>query len=292
MKKANLFTKIFGGLNITWPKLIIFSVIMGIYTALMAMLVPDGNSFHDIAVTPELWLLFAVIIIVNSKKPLEAALKTFVFFLISQPLVYLIQVPFSWMGWGLFQFYPYWFKITVLTLPGAYIGWFIKKNKWYSGIILSAMTAILVIFGVGYFRSFIETPPSHLLSTIYCFLTIPIFIFVIIKDKIPRIIASIITIIVLAIYIPISAIVPFEAYNSTFLEENGIVFVGEPRISSANNEGEGHVEIIKYDGGYNFKLSGSYGKKYPFTISDEENEYNLVFYYDEESKSVVVKPQD
>lgn len=37
----------------------------------------------------------------NSKDPLDSALKTFVFFLISQPLVYLVQVSFSEMGWGL-----------------------------------------------------------------------------------------------------------------------------------------------------------------------------------------------
>ncbi|MBR3256585.1 hypothetical protein IKG10_02890 [Candidatus Saccharibacteria bacterium] len=72
----NFLHKIFGGLNITWPKLIIFAVIMGIYTALMAMLVPDGNSFHDIAVTPEWWVLPAILIIVNSKKPLDADLNT------------------------------------------------------------------------------------------------------------------------------------------------------------------------------------------------------------------------
>ena len=127
MKK--ILKKLFGGLNITWPKLIIFSIIMGIYTALMAMCVPDGNSFHDIAVTPEWWVLPAIIIIVNSKKPLEAALKTFVFFLISQPIVYLIQVPFSQLGWGLFNYYPFWFNITIATFPGAFIGWFIKKRQ-------------------------------------------------------------------------------------------------------------------------------------------------------------------
>ena len=71
--------KIFGGLNITWPRLIAFAVVMGVYTALMAMLVPDGNSFHDIAVTPEWWVLPAILITVNSKKPLDAALKTFAF---------------------------------------------------------------------------------------------------------------------------------------------------------------------------------------------------------------------
>ena len=121
--------KIFGGISLTWPRLITFSVIMGAYTALMAMLVPDGNSFHDIAVTPEWWVFPAIIIIINSKKPLEAATKTFIFFLISQPLVYLIQVPFTQMGWGILGYYQYWFKITLLTFPAAYVCWFIKKNE-------------------------------------------------------------------------------------------------------------------------------------------------------------------
>lgn len=98
MNMKKFLQKLFGGINLTWPKLIAFAVIMGIYTALMAMLVPDGNSFHDIVVTMEWWVLPAILIIVNCKKPLEAALKTFVFFLISQPLVYLIQVPFNGMG--------------------------------------------------------------------------------------------------------------------------------------------------------------------------------------------------
>ena len=132
--------KVFGGLEMSWRNTIVFAIIMGIWTALMALLVPDGDSFHDIVVTPEWWVLPAVFIIVNCKKPLEAALKTFVFFLISQPLVYLIQVPFNSLGWGLFGFYPYWLKITLLTFPGAFLGWFIKHDKWYSGLILSVMT--------------------------------------------------------------------------------------------------------------------------------------------------------
>ena len=42
------------------------------------------------------------------------------------------------MGWQLFHYYPYWFKITLLTFPGAIIGWFIKKDNILSGVILSA----------------------------------------------------------------------------------------------------------------------------------------------------------
>lgn len=281
--------KIFGGLNITWPKLIIFSVIMGIYTAIVAMFAPDGSSFHDISVTPEWWILPAIIIIVNAKKPLEAGLKTFVFFLISQPLVYLIQVPFSNMGWGLFGYYPYWLGITVLTLPGAYVGWYIKKDKWYSGIILAVMTVLLVILGVGFARNCIENPPNHLVTTIYCFGMIPLLILAILRSKLPRMIAATATLIALVVCIVFGFAESYEAYNNTFIGENDITFVGEPYISFWTGDGKGGVDIIKYDGGYNFKLTGVVGKTYRFSISDDETEYEFEYYYDKELDTVVVK---
>ncbi len=183
----------------TWPKLIIFAILLGIWTALMAIYVPDGNSFHDIAVTVEWWILPVILIILSCKKPLEAGFKVFVFFLISQPLVYLIQVPFSWMGWSLFGYYRYWFIITLLTFPGAFIGWFIKKDKWYSSIILSVMTGLLAITGINYIGGFAQTFPNHLLSTIYCFAMIPALIFGILKNKWTRLIAIIATITIAAI---------------------------------------------------------------------------------------------
>lgn len=63
-----------------------------------------------------------LIIMANCQKPLESACKTFVFFLISQPLIYLLQVPFSSMGWGLFGYYWNWFIWTLLTFPMAFVG--------------------------------------------------------------------------------------------------------------------------------------------------------------------------
>ncbi|MBR3204368.1 hypothetical protein IKF81_01650 [Candidatus Saccharibacteria bacterium] len=289
MKKT--LEKIFGGLKITWPKLIIFAIIMGLYTGLVAMLVPDGNSFHDIAVTLEWWVLPAIIIIVNSKKPLEAALKTFVFFLISQPLVYLVQVPFNSMGWGLLGYYKYWFMITILTFPGGFIGWFIKKDKWYSGIILSVMTVLLALTGVSYVKSFSETFPNHLISAVYCFAIIPAFIFGIFKDKKPRIITTVITIVAVVVYVAFIGLEkPYEVYNNTILEENEIELVGEPYVSYFSGEGKGNVEIIKYDGGYTFKVTGAQGNNYRFIISDDGNgmEYNFEYHFDKNSNTVVI----
>ena len=284
--------KTFGGIDLTWRRLIIFAISAGVYTALMAMFVSDGNSFHDIAVTPEGWVLPAILIIVNCKKPLEAATKTFVFFLISQPLVYLLQVPFSDMGWGLFGYYPYWFKITLLTFPAAYICWFIKKDKWYSGLILSVPAVLLVATGVAYFRSFPETFPNHLLSTIYCFGIIPVFIFGIFRRRTPRIITAAISFIALiALLILTNLGTPFETYNNLFLKENHITFTGEPYISSWSGDTKGGVEIIKNQSEpdeYTLKLSGYQKGKYSFKISDDEREYSFEYHYDDATKSIVL----
>ena len=155
-----MLKKVFGGVRLTWPRLLLLSVAMGVVGALAAMLVPDGWSLHEIAVHLEFWILCAIFIITNCGSAKEAAVKTFVFFLISQPLIYLIQVPFSWMGWQIFQFYPYWLIITVLTLPGAFIGWYIKRNDLLSGLILSVMLAALVCFGVGYLKDAVGNFPA------------------------------------------------------------------------------------------------------------------------------------
>ena len=122
--------KIFGGIDLTWKKLIIFSILVGIYTAIVAT-VPalKYTSFHTIAVTLEVWIFFGIFIIMNSKSNKDAALKCFVFFLISQPLIYLLQVPFSWQGWRLFSYYKFWFIWTILCLPMGYIGYYMKSDK-------------------------------------------------------------------------------------------------------------------------------------------------------------------
>ena len=292
-KLINTLRKVFGGLDMSWRNVIVFAIIMGVWTALMALFVPDGNSFHDIAVTPEWWILPAIFVIVNCKNPLEAALKTFVFFLISQPLVYLIQVPFNSMGWGLFRYYPYWLKITLATFPGAFIGWHIKHDKWYSGIILSVMTILLVLFAVNYINGFSDSFPNHLITVIYCFLSIIFYIVVIFKDKIPRIICAALTLISMCVFIPLSNPGNFETYNNSFLD--GIEFVGKPYISSwSSTKCSGSAEFVKNDEeGYTLKLSGCIGSDFYFTVTDKdtEREYDFKYYFDKDQNTVIIERQ-
>ena len=194
-----MLSKLFGGIKMTWKRLIIFAVISGVITGLIALLVPDNNSIHQIAVTFEAWIVLAIIVVVNCEKPAEAALKTFVYFLISQPLVYLVQVPFNRLGFGLFRYYwPYWFIWTAATLPGAFIAWYIKKENLLSGLILSVALAMLIWIGTGYLKTMIGSFPRYLLAMLFCYGAVPVLILYILRRKPERLLAAGIALLVLA----------------------------------------------------------------------------------------------
>jgi hypothetical protein len=300
LEKTNFLHKIFGGLNMSWPVVIGFAIAMGVYTALMAILVPDGNSFHDITATLEWWVLPAILVIVNCKKPLDAALKVFVFFLISQPIVYLLQVPFSYMGWGLFQYYPYWFKVTLCTLPAGFIGWYIKKDEWYSGVILSSMTTLLACTAIVFIRGFGDNFPNHLITVIYCIAIIPVFLFGVFRKWQPRIVAIVITIVAATIFGVVTAgPEEFETYRTSYDGPNGefvdYEFGENPYVSSWSGGHPGGVEIINAgELGYTLKIKGTIDDTvYHFSVSDDSGaEYNFKYYYDKKSNSLMLEKEE
>lgn len=176
--------KLFGGIELTWKRLLIFSVIAGIIPGvLLCIPILADTSFTDNGATFEWWVFFAIIIISNCKKPLEAACKTFVFFLISQPLIYLVQVPFCWLHWGIFSYYPPWFFYTLLTFPGAFLGWFAKKDKWYSLLILLPMLLLLAFTGMNYLHNTLYMPPRHILTVIFCVVQMFVLVFALFGNK-------------------------------------------------------------------------------------------------------------
>ena len=261
MKKIK---KIFGEINITWPKLIISAIIVGIYTALMTLIPAlKDTSFHDIAVTFEVWILFGIIIIMNSKSATDSALKCFVFFLISQPITYLIQVPYNSLGFKIFIYYKYWFIWTLLTIPMGFIGYYMKKNKWWSIIILIPM---LLFLGIGsYYTYLIETLynfPYHLLTTLFCLTTMLLYPLCIFDNKKNKIITFTISIIII-ICLTILAFNNRKVYNATLLVNNSMENVIINENCNVYLEKDLGEVYIKYDEGIedylvegNFKKAG------------------------------------
>ena len=284
--------KIFGELNITWKKLIILSVIFGVYPAIMALLpITKDTSFRDIAISFEVWILLGILIITNSKSPKESALKCFIFFLISQPLIYLVQVPFSRLGWQLFRYYKFWFIWTVLTIPMGYIGYYMRKEKWWSILIL---TPILILLGYHYYGFLSETIsffPNHLLSMLFCLVTLiiyPLFIFKNKKLKITELIISVVIIIGATIVVLTKG---NSTYNTTILVSGGTTgtIFDDTYTVSLKDDSYGRV-YIKYEpniedymvnaeftktGKTEFTLTSQDGEEYLFEITVERDRYDV-----------------
>ena len=236
--------KLFGRINMTWPKLIIFAVIAGVYTGVMAALpITKDTSFADISITFEWWVLFGIIIIVNSKTPLDSALKCIVFFLISQPLVYLVQVPFNAYGWGIFRYYPGWFVWTLCTFPMGFVGYFMRKNKWWSLLIL---VPILLFVGYHYWSFLRETFsyfPRHLLSALFCAATLVIYPLFVFAAKRLRTIGLILSLVIIAAATVVAVTGERSAYNTVLLVNNGSQGVQFDGSYEASLEDESFGEV-------------------------------------------------
>lgn len=268
--------KLFGGLNMSWRNVIIFAVIVAVYTALINQ-VPffKGTSFCDIAVSYEWWILFAIIIITNSKSALESMLKVFVFFVISQPLIYLVEVPF--IGWGVFRYYQNWIIPTLATLPMGFVGWYIKKNNILSVIILSAMTVLLSLHAVSFFKAAIFNFPNHLLSGIFCVVQICILILCIFDKKRERIIGFAIAVAGAAIFSVMSILNGFNAYMNIVLPENISVSelksaeLSDGRIGKAYIQDEQVMVHFTFPGKSELVLTDESGKRYTFEVSVDKD---------------------
>ena len=282
--------KLFGGINLTWKKLVLFSILAGVYTAVMAMLpITNNTSFADITISFEVWILFGILIIMNSKSEKDSALKCFVFFLISQPLVYLVQDVINHSS--LFTtYYRFWVLWTIGTIPMGFIGYYMKKDKWWGLLILTPM---LVFLGIHYSNYLVETLynfPFHLLSCLFCFITILIYPICIFKNKKVRTTGIIISTLIILTF-SIIAFANKITYNTTVLVNGGkygALFDDSYNVYLENNKfGNVHIEYdegledykvdaeFKKAGKTNLILEDSNGNKTIFEIDIKRNNYDI-----------------
>ncbi|MBR6073316.1 MAG: hypothetical protein IKP76_03230 [Bacilli bacterium] len=251
--------KIFGGLKLSWPTIIIMAVLIAVYTATMAVIpITKDTSFRDINATLEVWIFFGILIIMNSKSAKESALKCFVFFLISQPLIYLFQVPFSWQGWNLFSYYRFWFVITVLCLPMGYLGYHMKDNKWYGLIMLTPMLLLLGILYYGFLSEAYSFFPNHLLSAIFCASTMILYSLFIFDNKVLKIIETVISSILIIVLTVMVFATPKTTYHTTmFADEVKLTETTKVRLEDSKY---GTVNIKYEDGLGEYAIEANFTK--------------------------------
>lgn len=184
----------FGGLPMTWPLVCASAAIIGVYVGVINQIpILHDTSFQDIAVTMEWWVLFALLIVCSCRTPWEAGLKCLVFFLISQPVIYLVELPT--LGWekALYYYARVWLPISLLTLPGGGIAFFAKKQNALGAVVLGIGNAIVALLGVSYFMQLLGSFPRHLLTVLSCAGIIAVTVFGIQKKWWTRLLSLVLT---------------------------------------------------------------------------------------------------
>ena len=282
--------KLFGGIDLNWKRLIIFAIIAGIYTGVMAMLtIAKDTSFADIAISFEVWILFGILIIMNSKSAKDSALKCFVFFLISQPLVYIVQDVINHSNLFL-TYYINWIIWTIFTIPMGFIGWYMKKDTWWGLLILTPMLLFLGMHYNKYLGQMIYNFPYHLLSTLFCIITMLLYPIVIFNNKKIRTLGTSISALIILI-VSIVTLTNGTVYNTTVLVNGGsegAVFDDSYNVY-LEDESFGRVYIVKdkniddYMVNAEFKKAGktniilvnSNGNKEVYEINIKSDSYDI-----------------
>ena len=281
--------KLFGGIDLTWPKVIASAVIAGVITGVIAFLpVFQYTSFHAITVSMEVWILFGIILIMNSKSNVDSALKCFVFFLISQPLVYLVQVPYSALGWGIFGYYRYWFIWTVLCLPMGYIGYYMKKGKWWGYLILLPMIILTAFSYSTYFADYLFCMPRYILICLFCACMMIMYPVMVFEDKKIKTVGAAIGGIAVITLTVIGLINP-PVYSTEIMGNNEEHAFDNTYRVSLTDESYGNVKIIYIDGVEDYfvhadlkkagktvlVLESPSGEKKEFDLSIEKDTYEI-----------------
>ena len=262
-----------------WKKLIIFAIIAGVYTGVMAMLqIVKDTSFADITISFEVWILFGILIIMNSKSAKESSLKCFVFFLISQPLVYLIQDAINHSKLFL-TYYRFWIIWTICTIPMGFIGYFMKKDKWWGLLISTPMLIFLGFHYSGFLGQTIYNFPYHLLSTLFCIITLLLYPICIFRNKKVKLAGTIISVLII---LSMSIITLFNntTYNTVVLTNNGAAGAVFDNTYTAYLEDSSYGDVyIKYDDGIEDYLVEAKFKKAGRTnlILENSNENKKIY---------------
>lgn len=264
--------KLFFGINITWKRLLIFAVGTAVFTAAFNC-IPffENTSMSAPAQTFEIWVLFAIIVIFNCHGYREAMLKTFIFFLVSQPLIYLFEVPFLEEGWGLFRYYPGWFVWTICTIPGAAIAYYVKKQNVWSGFIIGVANILVLACGLDRINILLRDFPRYLVTMIFCLACAIIYIVVLLDGKRNRWIATAISIIVIVVLLYVKLVAGSACTISYPITSKGNWEVLEISDGLDAEISDGYMDIsCDKSGNYELIIVNESGEKMTYDIEVDE----------------------
>ena len=206
---------------------------------------------------------------------------------------YLLQVPFSQMGWGLFMYYRYWFMWTLLTFPMAFVGWYIKKRNWLSLLILLPVVGFLTFTYADAFLFAAKHFPYMLITALFCLLQVVVYLYTFTGKWLQR---------ALGFFVPLAAVLAFALFTPQLEMYTNVLLPGSPPISSAATVVNGNEDVALVtvgDNGTGFTMLNVEAHQYGSTdvqVTDGDKHYNftLEIYEDDtgHSQTRVIVPNE
>lgn len=172
----------------------------------------------------------------------------------------------------------------------GYIGYYLKKDKWWGLLILTPILLFLGIHYNGFLGEVLYYFPYHLLSCLFCIITILIYPIYIFKNKKIKIVGIIISILII-IAATIMTLSNKTTYNTTVLISGGeqeIIFDDTYKVYLENTKlGNVHIEYdealedyrvdaeFKKGGKTNLILEDSNGNKIVFELDVKIASYEI-----------------
>ena len=192
------------------------------------------------------------------------------------------------MGWNLFIYYKPWFIWTLLCLPMGYIGYYIKKEKWYGLLILFP---IMLLLGFGLSSSITNVKysfPKHLINTLFIIASFIVYPLALFKNKKIKYFGLITSVIIMLIF-GIKPMLTPSTYETNFKcsDENFIyddtykVYLEDPSYGNLNVEYVDSIESycihasFKKPGDTKIVLENPDGNKQYFNIHIGKNTYSF-----------------
>lgn len=167
-------------LEISWRVIAVSAAVMGVLSAVMALICPARISFHNISSDLELWLIAGVFILQKTNDRTLLVKRVAAFFAGAHLLSAVIQSVFG--GSGAMYFFD-WLPVIILSVPAAYLAFLSKYGGAEYALTYSSCTVILLIKGLYHTNILARHFPMQALAVVFCFGMAGVMIFKLMKQK-------------------------------------------------------------------------------------------------------------
>lgn len=148
---------------------------------------------------------------------------------------------------------------TIATIPMGFIGYYMKKNKWWGLLILAPMMVFPGLFYNEYLGRTMYAFPHHLLICVFCFLTLIIYPIAIFDEKKIKVAGITISILIIAA-MTVLAIGKPPVYNTTILVNGDENHFDDTYKVYLADETFGKLYIVYEDGIEDYMVNAEFRK--------------------------------